>query len=150
MGIAEDIKQKVFKNEFQKLAINLIFTSNWLNTLNVKRFKPYGITPQQYNILRILRGQYPNPATVNLLQERMLDRMSNASRLVEKLRQKGLVERRICERDRRACDVLITPKGLEVLAAIDRTEAEWEGHLKTLTAAEARELNRLLDKLRGT
>ena len=149
MEIDKAIKQKSFKSEYERLAINILYTAGWINALNVQRFKPYRISPQQYNVLRILRGQYPNPATVNLIQERMLDPMSNVSRLVEKLRERGLVERRTCETDRRACDVLITPEGLEVLEAIDQTHDEWEKNFQSLSRAEARELNRLLDKLRA-
>ena len=93
MRLEKEIKSKTFKDPFEKLVVNIIYTWNWLNYWHNQQFKKYGISQQQYNILRILRGQYPNPATVNLLKERMLDKMSNASRLVEKLRQKGLVER---------------------------------------------------------
>ncbi len=149
MRLENEIKQKQFKSEYNKLVVNILFTCGWLNALNAKRFKPCGITPQQYNILRILRGQYPNPATVNLLTERMLDKMSNASRLVEKLRAKGLVKRHQCQSDRRAVDVVITDKGLGVLEELDRTEKEWESQFKTLSQEEAKQLNRLLDKLRG-
>ncbi len=148
MGISEEVKQTKFSSEYEKMAINMIFTTSWLNTVILKRLKPFGISPQQYNILRILRGQHPNPATVNLLQERMLDKMSNVSRLVEKLRMKGFVERRTSESDRRACDVIITEEGLRVLNEIDKTQKEWEENFKSLSTNEAREFNRLLDKLR--
>ena len=119
MGIGADIKQKKFKSEFNKVLINLMFTSNWLNEQESQLFKPHGLTLAQYNVLRILRGQHPNPATVNLLIERMLDRMSNASRIVDKLLAKGLVYRSQNEQDRRAVDVLISEKGLDLLSKID-------------------------------
>jgi DNA-binding MarR family transcriptional regulator len=98
--------------------------------------------------IRILRGQHPRPATVNLLQERMLDRMSNASRLVEKLRRKGYVQRHVCDNDRRRCDIRITETGLQVLAEIDNGETGWEANFRALSESEARERNALLDKLR--
>lgn len=149
MKLEKAIKQKKFENEFQKLIVNIIYTGNWLNALIIKRLKTYGISPQQYNVLRILRGQLPQPATVGLIQERMLDKMSNASRLVEKLRHKGLVERRECERDRRAVDVVITQPGLDLLVEIDSGSKKFDRHLKSLGKNEAKKLNQLLDKLRG-
>ena len=110
--------------------------------------KEYGISIQQYNLMRILRGQYPQPATVNLLKERMLDKMSNASRLVERLRQNGLVERAINADDRRACDVVINDKGLALLAELDGVEQEWTDLISHLSDQEVESLNVLLDKLR--
>lgn len=149
MELEKEIQQARFDNQYQKLIVNILYTGGWMHGLQAQRLKPYGISPQQYNILRILRGQHPNPATINLLQQRMLDRMSNASRLVEKLRVKGLVERRTCPEDRRAVDVLITPQGLAVLAELDQSAGEWENRFKTLAEAEASQVNTLLDKLRG-
>ncbi len=149
MQIEKEIKQKSFKNEYHKLTVNLMFTGSWLNVKNHDYLKPYGITIQQYNILRILRGQHPKPTTVSLLIDRMLDKMSNVSRLVEKLRIKGLVNRRECEKDRRAVDVLITDNGLALLKEIEKHEQDWEESFHTLTPQEAHQLNKLLDKLRG-
>lgn len=149
MKLEHEIKQNTFDSEFQKLMLNIIFTGSWLNGHSTRRFKPFGISPQQYNILRILRGQHPNPATVNLLKDRMLDKMSNASRLVEKLRNKGLVERTTCPNDRRAVDVLITQKGLDLLKQIDEQQKDWHEIYETLTESEARAMNQLLDKFRG-
>ena len=148
MSIEADIKQEKFKSEYQKLLVNLLYTGNWVYSKNSKRFKPFGISVEQYNILRILRGQHPEPATVNLLIERMLNKMSNASRLVEKLRQKELVERRQCQYDRRAVDVIITDKGLDLLEEIEVSEEEWFHQFAQISEVEAHELNRLLDKLR--
>ena len=102
VGINEDIKQSKFRSEIEKSIVNLIFTSNWLNEQQHKIFKPYGLTTAQYNVLRILRGQYPNAATVNLIIERMLDRMSNVSRIVDRLVLKDLVNRKQNQNDRRA------------------------------------------------
>ena len=148
MKLEDEIKQSKFKSEYQKLGINLVFTSNWLSREYEKHCKRFDITPEQFNILRILRGQHPKPATVNLLIDRMLNKMSNASRLVEKLRKKGLADRQINETDRRACDVLITKKGLDLLAELDKTEKEWNKFISHLSEKEAETMNQLLDKMR--
>jgi DNA-binding MarR family transcriptional regulator len=113
------------------------------------QLKPYGVTPQQFNILRILRGQHPKPAKVQLLQERMLDKMSNASRLVERLRNKGLVERKICKMDRRAVDVIITESGLNLLRKLDGTEQNWINMFQIIDSNEALRINNVLDLLRS-
>ena len=149
MKLEEEISQKHFRNEYHKAAVNVVYTFNWLNNQNVGFFKPLGITPQQFNILRILRGQHPKPATIKLIKERMLDKMSDASRIVEKLRVKGLVERNICSHDRRNVDVCITQKGLDLLAQIDNLDQEIDGRLSALNPDEIKQLNDLLDKLRG-
>lgn len=149
MELEKEIKQKKFLSEFHKASVNILFTYSWLNAKNAKFFKEYDISSHQFNILRILRGQHPNPATVNLLIERMLDKTSNASRLVDKLKEKGFVERKICKEDRRACDVWITKKGLSLLEKIDDKMEMINDLLKTISLAEAKELNRILDKLRG-
>lgn len=149
MQLEQEIVQSKFKDAWHKAAINIIYTSNWLNWRHAELFREFSLSTQQFNILRILRGQYPNPATIRLLTERMLDKMSNASRLVEKLRQKGLVDRDICPSDRRQVHVRVTEKGLELLRRIDeRMDAE-ENVMAALSLEEAEELNRILDKLRG-
>ncbi len=149
MEIGEEIKQEKFQNEYHKMMINLLFTGGWLNSRNASQLKPYGISPQQFNILRILRGQHPKPATVNLLIDRMLDKNSNASRLVEKLRLKKLLERATCVEDRRAVNVAITKAGLDLLEKLDAEEEKWKKDMMILSEDEARQLNFLLDKLRG-
>ena len=141
MELESEIKQKKFTNEYQKAAVNILYTANWLNYSHSKFMKPYKISPQQYNILRILKGQHPNAASVNLLIDRMLDKMSNASRLVEKLKQKGLVERKQCEKDRKGLDMLE-----KMNKEFDQAESDY---LRNITKDEAKELNRILDKLRG-
>ena len=148
MGLEQDIKQKKFKDEYSKAIVNLIFTNNWLNEKQNKVFKPYGLTVAQFNVLRILRGQYPNPVTVNLIIERMLDRMSNASRIVDKLEKKGLVIRKQCESDRRAVDVIISDEGLDLLTQLDKDLYNWQDSVKSLTDEECKQLNHLLDKFR--
>ena len=149
MGIAEDIKQKKFKNEFSKAVINLLFTNSWLNEKQSKFFKQHDLTMAQYNVLRILRGQHPTPVTVNLIIDRMLDRMSNASRIVDKLEKKGLVVRTQCKKDRRAVDVLISDEGLRILEFLDKELQSWEDGMKNLSEDECAQLNQLLDKMRG-
>ena len=149
MKLEDEILQKHFRNEYHKATVNVIFSYNWLVDYQAKLFKPYGITMQQYNILRILRGQHPNPATIKLIKERMLDKMSDASRIVEKLRLKGLVDRNICPNDRRNVDVCITEKGLELLSQLDKHNDETDAKLATLNKEEITQLNSLLDKLRG-
>ncbi len=149
MGIAEDIKQKKFKNEFSKAVINLIYTNSWLNQKHVSMLKPFDLTTPQYNILRILRGQHPNASTVNLLIDRMLDKSSNASRIVDKLEEKGLVIRKQCKNDRRAVDVFISQPGLELLSRLDQEMENWEVGINKLSEDESKVLNGLLDKLRS-
>ncbi len=149
MKLEDEIKQSTFRNEYHKLAVNIIFTHSWLMSKIYELLDEYDLTPQQFNLLRILRGQYPHPASITLLKERMLDKMSDASRLVERLLSKGLVERKICPKDRRKVDVIISKKGLKVLDKIDKTNDEMDRYLKNLTTKEAEQLNYLLDKLRG-
>ena len=149
MEIGQEINQGKFKTEYQKLGINLAFTSSWLDRLVARQLKQYKLTGQQFNVLRILRGQNGNPATINLLTERMIDKSSNASRLVDKLVKKDLAKRHECPSDRRQVDVVISKKGLDLLAKIDKDEVEWSAKLETLSSSEAKELNKLLDKLRG-
>ena len=149
MRLEDEISQKKFRNEYHKATVNLIFTFNWLRTYQEKVFKSCGITMQQFNILRILRGQYPNPANIKLIRERMLDRMSDCSRIVEKLRRKGLIERTICPKDRRHVDVVINKKGLDLLSKLDSVSEEVDKYLSRLNEEEVTKLNELLDKLRG-
>jgi DNA-binding MarR family transcriptional regulator len=149
MGLEEDIKQRKFKSQFQKAGINLAFTYSFMVNRNMRMMKKYGLTLPQFNILRILRGQYPKSTTVNDLIDRMLDKSSNASRIVEKLRAKKLVERKVSELDRRAVDVSITQSGLNLLALIDKVEQEFYFGEGALTEEEAIMLNHLLDKGRS-
>ncbi|MCK6603789.1 MAG: MarR family transcriptional regulator [Ignavibacteriaceae bacterium] len=149
MSLEEEIHQKKFRNEFHKLGVNLIYTHNWLISRYSDVFKKFDITEQQFNILRILRGAHPGPLPVNSLKERMLDKMSDASRLVERLRLKGLVKRSECAEDRRKVDVMITDEGLALLKEIDKYENEFDKCFKELSESEAQTINYLLDKLRG-
>lgn len=126
----------------------MLFTGSWFNSLHQAELKPFKISPQQYNILRILRGSYPNPVNVKTLMDRMLDKMSNASRLVEKLVQRNLVKRTICSKDRRAVDVVITGEGLRFLEKIENNRKLMHRLNMALTDEEALTLSNLLDKLR--
>lgn len=148
MRIEEEIKQDTFKDEFHKLYINLLYTSGWLQVLLARRFREYNISIPQYNILRILRGQHPKPASVNLLIERMLDKTSNASRIVDKLEAKELVTRTPCPHDRRTVEIRITDKGLRLLEEMEPLAEARSTGISNLTKEEAHLLNRLLDKIR--
>jgi DNA-binding MarR family transcriptional regulator len=148
MSLEHDIKQDKFDTEFQKASINVMFTSGWLYNRNASYLKPYGITPEQFNVLRILRGSHPTKRMLSDISSRMIDKSSNCTRLVEKLRVKGFVSREICKNNRRQVDIGITTKGLSLLTKIDTDEEQWIGSIKTISEAEAKELNRILDKLR--
>jgi DNA-binding MarR family transcriptional regulator len=148
MKIEDEIQQKAFKSEAHKAQINILFTANYLGMKQASVFKPFGITLPQFNVLRILRGQHPKPATVNLLMERMLDKTSNVSRIMDKLEAKGLATRKQCPNDRRSVDILISEAGLELLKEMDIAMEKQQIGLQNLTDAEAKELNRLLDKIR--
>lgn len=149
MKIEEAIKQSQFKSEYQKMVVNIIYTSNWLLSQNAKALKPLGLTTQQFNILRILKGQFPNPAPVSLLTERMLDKMSNASRLVDKLEEKQLVIRTTCKKDRRQVDVLLTENGINLLEEANLLMKADSRVKNELNEEESKILNELLDKLRS-
>lgn len=150
MGKIEDaIQQKEFKDPYNKAVVNLLFTHSYLVSAQNTLFKPHDISPEQYNVLRILRGQNGVPTTVSSIQDRMLNKMSNASRLVEKLKMKELVKREECPADRRQVDVLITEKGLDLLSLLEKQVEEANLNFVKLTLEEANQLNDLLDKLRG-
>jgi|ERR1017187_3043216 DNA-binding MarR family transcriptional regulator len=149
MKLEEEIQQKEFKTEQQKLSINISFTANWLNGFGEKLFKEYNLTPQQFNVLRILRGQHPKPASIKFIKVRMIDKHCDASRLVDNLVKKRFAERNVSNYDRRQCDVMITINGFNVLSEIDKHLPEYERHLSNLTDGEMKTLNHLLDKLRG-
>ena len=148
-SIEREVKQEKFQSEFQKAAVNILFTGSWLYNLNATFLKAFDITPEQFNVLRILRGSHPKPMMLADITCRMIDKNSNATRLVEKLRLKGLVKREICKNNRRQVDISITDRGLNLLVKIDRASDTWQSTLKKLTKAEAQQLNFLLDKLRG-
>lgn len=149
MKLEDEIQQKSFKSPEQKLAINLLYTSNWLNGHYHHFFKNKDLTVQQFNVLRILRGQHPNPCSLKLVKERMLDRMSDASRIVDKLVTKDYVIRNACPSDRRGVHLLISDKGLELLKELDTIDDNTKNIFRHLRPAEIEILNNLLDNLRG-
>ncbi len=148
MSIENDIKQKKFRSAYQRLTINLVYTANWMIYQQLELLRGYDLTTQQYNVLRILRGHHPTPMKVNAIADRMLDKTSNASRLVDKLLAKELLVRKSCEADRRAVDVLITEKGLELLKEIDPLILDLENEMDVITPEEAETVSKVLDKLR--
>lgn len=149
MKLEEEIKQKSFNSPYHRLTLNILFTASWLNTQTIRILKPFGITPQQYNVLRILRGQGQKPASVGLIQERMLDKSSNASRLIDKLVEKKLIDRKTCPEDRRQVDIKINQKGLDLLEDIQPHIHEMDSVFKSLSEDEAKLAGDLIDKLRG-
>lgn len=149
MKIEEEIKQRPFKDGYAKAVVNLLFTQSYLVSRQSRIFKPHDISAEQYNVLRILRGRFPKPITVSSIQERMLNKMSNASRLVEKLKQKEMVKRTECPEDRRQVDVSITEKGLDLLELLDKEVKQFNMETIHLDKDEVEQLNDLLDKLRG-
>lgn len=149
MILEKEISQNEWNSEYQKLIINLIYTNNYLINRMNPVFKKYGITRQQFNALRILRGQYPEPATINLIKERMLDKMSDASRIVDRLLIKKLIEKNINSIDRRASDIIISTKGLDILNQLDPITKRFNDFVSVLSESEAKGLNDSLDKIRG-
>ncbi len=149
MRIEDEIKQIEFTDDFMKAVLNILVTADRISSMANSALKPFGVSKEQFNVLRILRGQHPNPSSLQLISERMISKSSNATRLVEKLRQKGYVERSLCPTNRRKVDILITKKGLDTLKELDPVVRSSSDDLRTLTKAESRELNRLLDKMRS-
>lgn len=147
-GIDQELQSR-FNSEQQKAMLNVLFTANWLRTMQVALFKPYGISPQQYNILRILRGA-KDRMPMQQVKGRMIDRAPNATRLTDKLIAKGLVLRERCDEDRRVIYVRISGKGLELLSAIDSDMGANEAsRLDRLSDTDAQMVNRILDHWRG-
>ena len=147
MGIEKDIQQTNFRNEFQKMGINIIYTANWLNEKMGQILATEDITQQQYNILRILRGS-ECPLSTLKIRERMLDKMSDTSRIVDRLIVKGLVEKTACVKDKRLVDITVTKKGLQLLEKLDALNEQIDSILKGVSEKEAHTINQILDKLR--
>jgi len=143
------IKQAQFKDEYNKAVVNLLYTHSYLVGFQTAVLKPRDLSPEQYNVLRILRGQQGKPVTIAAIQERMLNTMSNASRLVDKLKTKELVKREECSENRRKVDVLITDKGLRLLELLEPQITVLNKKVIHLEESELLVLNGLLDKLRG-
>jgi len=150
MAIGKDIQQRAFENEWHKLRVNLLFSASWFRGQMKAFLNPFGITQQQFNILRILRGQHPNALSTLQIRERMVDKMSDASRLVDRLQKKGLVHKRPCDHDKRLVDVSISEQGLTLLATLDTKISKLDQIAQGgLTEEEGRQLNALLDKMRA-
>ncbi len=147
MSIEKDIQQAAFRNEYQKMGINLIFTANWLNEKVGKILSTEKITQQQYNILRILRGS-ETPLSTLKIRERMLDKMSDTSRIVDRLIAKELVEKSACQADKRLVDITLSKKGFQLLEKLDQFDAQIDAILKGINEKEANTINQILDKLR--
>jgi DNA-binding MarR family transcriptional regulator len=147
MGIEQDIQQPNFRNEFQKMGINLLFTANWLNEQIGKMLAEEGVTQQQYNILRILRGS-TTPLSTLKIRERMLDKMSDTSRIVDRLIAKELVLKNTCEKDKRLVDITLSPKGLDLVDQLDQFNDRIDALLKGINESEAATMNQILDKIR--
>ncbi|MCR9288330.1 MarR family transcriptional regulator [Saprospiraceae bacterium] len=149
MTIEEAIKQKKpFRNQHQRAVVNLIFTTNQIREKIKKALKPFGITLQQYNVLRILRGA-GEPITTSVIRERLLDKMADTSRMVDRLFQKGLVNRAVCPSDKRLVDVSLSDKGFELLEQMNNINQELDTIISEISSDEAALLNNLLDKIRG-
>lgn len=149
MKIEQEISQQNFRNELQKASLNLLFTSGWLSNKHKELFKPFGITPQQYNVLRILRGSLPDTISTSEIKSRMLDRNSDVSRIVDRLNLKGWIVKKTCSTDRRLVDVTISKNGLKLLDRMDNQVSNVENRLGNLSEEEANLLNDLLDKIRN-
>jgi DNA-binding MarR family transcriptional regulator len=148
MSLEKDINQSKFKSEHQKVMVNIIYTANWMNEQLKAFFDKEDITQQQFNILRILRGA-GEPISTLQIRQRMLDKMSDTSRIVDRLLIKGLVKKTTCPTDKRLVDVSITTKGKKLLEKIDASQNNMDAISNNLTDADAKEMNNLLDKMRG-
>jgi DNA-binding MarR family transcriptional regulator len=147
MSIDKDINQSKFRNEHQRSIINIIFTYNWMMEQLKQLVEPFNITMQQFNILRILRGSGA-PLTTLQIRERMLDKMSDTSRIVDRLVIKGLAKKVVCKTDKRLVDITITDKGKKLLLKLDQYEGSFDKIVNPLSVNDAKALNSLLDKMR--
>ena len=148
--IEELVRVKQFASPWHRVTINVIHTNNWLNVMLEKRAGAKQITLQQFNVLRVLRGQFPNPVTNNLLKERLLTKTPDISRLVDRIVSKGLVSRTKNSGDKRAVDLLITEKGMQLLQEIEQDMMLDDVLSENLSIEECMQLSELLDKFRGS
>ena len=149
MKLEEEIHQQTFRNEWQKAMINLLFTHGWMTRRVKAHLKGSGVSMQQYNVLRILNGSHPTPLTTSTISKRMLDKASDASRIVDRMHHKGWVEKSVCKEDKRLVNVLLSPRGRELIAELEQLSGNLDQILGNLSNEEAKELNTLLDRLRG-
>lgn len=148
MSLEEAIQQKKFRNEHLKAMVNILYTQSWLSIRIKGYLQAENISMQQYNILRILRGAN-SPVSTMQIMERMLDSMSDTSRVVDRMILKGLADKKVNEHDKRLVDITITQKGLDILERLDAKVHLLDGIMLNLTESDAKLLNHLLDKLRG-
>jgi DNA-binding MarR family transcriptional regulator len=146
-GIEDLIKQKKFKNDYQKGMISLLYVVNQINDHQAEFFKPHKLSKQQYNVLLILRGQFPHACNINTIKKRMLDKNSDVSRIVNRLCKTNLITVTICKKDRRAVDIIINNNGIKVLNTIDEDIEKIEKPLMALDDKEINHLNGLLEKI---
>ncbi|RZK82026.1 MAG: MarR family transcriptional regulator [Pedobacter sp.] len=149
MQLQKETQTARFESVYHQAIVNVLHTYNWCSEKLKQTVLPYDITTQQFNVLRILRGQYPDPSTVSLLKARMLDKMCDASRIVDRLVQKGLILKDGNILDKRAVDITISDKGLQLLDKMDSEVSLSDLISSNLTPKEAEQLNILLDKMRG-
>ncbi len=147
MSLEKDINQRQFRNEYQKVSINILYTCNWMTEQVNVIFDKAGITGQQFNILRILRGS-ETPLSTLQIRERMLDKMSDTSRIVDRLVAKGLVKKVVSKKDKRLVDITISAKGRKVLEKLDKEQETMDSIVAAISPAEAKTMNKLLDKIR--
>ncbi|MBX6380875.1 MAG: MarR family transcriptional regulator [Thermoflavifilum aggregans] len=148
--IEEAIKQSKFQDVYQKALVNLIYTANCLRDEQVRRLKSFDLLPQHFNVMRILRGRHPNPVCPGEIKEVMLDKANDLTRLLDKLERKGLIQRNLCQTNRRKMDVTLTQAGIELLEKLNHIMEETYKTLKErLSEREAASLSHLLDKMRG-
>lgn len=150
MKIDEAIKVKKFSTEWQKATVNLLYTSNWVNAILEKRAERMQITLLQFNVLRILRGQYPTPVNNNLIRSRLLTNTPDISRLIDRLVTKGLVDRCKSSVDKRAVNLLITNEGLQILENLEQEMLLNDVLPQHISEEDCKLLNELLDKFRGS
>lgn len=149
MTIEDVIKSSVTLNPHVKTVLNIVYSGRLVEERIAEALKPYDLSPQQYNVLRILRGQKGKPANLSTIQERMISKMSNTTRLVDKLLAKGFVERNICEINRRKVEIIITPSGLALLETLDpQLLTTNQTILKDFSMQELDSINKILDKLK--
>lgn len=149
MTIEQAIRQKRFSSAHQKVMVNLLYTSNWLNDSFKQRLKPFDLTPQQFNVLRILKGKHPETLNAGEIKEVMIDKTPDLTRLVDRMVSKDLVSREVCAENRRQVNIGITIKGISLL---EKASVEVKNHEDTfgvLSEEEAEQLSEYLDKLRS-
>ena len=149
-SIGEEILQTEFSDVYQKLGINILFTAAWFGEKSRLALKDHDISLPQYNILRILRGQKGQPISVAGLCERMIDKSSNASRIVDKLETRKLVLRKVCDKDRRQVDVVVTEKGAALLEDLDKKVPSFRTIMsEQLSSQDAEAMSFVLDQIRN-